>query len=112
MAGVAVPKASRFTSPSLRFAATKGVRSILSNLCAEDRTQAAVRALRSGLVEWCESRIYQFQFSRPALVLVLLPVCPAMSKAVPWSGDVRTKGKPIVVLIAWSKASNLTGIKP
>ena len=32
---------------------------------------------------------------------------PAMSKAVPWSGEVRTKGRPSVTLTAWSKAQRL-----
>src|SRR6202030_4373190 len=35
---------------------------------------------------------------------------PAISKAVPWSGEVRTKGRPSVTLTAWSKASVLIGI--
>src|SRR5262249_45223640 len=35
---------------------------------------------------------------------------PAMSKAVPWSGEVRTNGRPSVTLTAWSKASVLIGI--
>src|SRR6202012_5740153 len=35
---------------------------------------------------------------------------PAMSKAVPWSGEVRMKGNPSVTLTAWSKASVLIGI--
>src|SRR5690606_10080203 len=38
-----------------------------------------------------------------------LPV-PAMSKAVPWSGEVRMKGRPSVTLTAVSKASVLAGI--
>ena len=33
-----------------------------------------------------------------------------MSKAVPWSGEVRTKGRPRVTLTALSKASVLIGI--
>ena len=36
---------------------------------------------------------------------------PAISKAVPWSGEVRRKGKPSVTLTASSKASVLIGIK-
>ena len=35
---------------------------------------------------------------------------PAMSKAVPWSGEVRTNGRPSVTLTASSKASVLIGI--
>src|ERR1700758_4048284 len=35
---------------------------------------------------------------------------PAMSKAVPWSGEVRMKGRPSVTLTASSKASVLIGI--
>src|ERR1700728_1668144 len=35
---------------------------------------------------------------------------PAMSNAVPWSGEVRTKGRPSVTLTAWSNASVLIGI--
>src|SRR5262249_44513836 len=38
-----------------------------------------------------------------------LPV-PAMSKAVPWSGDVRTKGRPSVTLTPRSNANVLSGI--
>src|SRR6478735_7507719 len=38
-----------------------------------------------------------------------LPV-PAMSKAVPWSGEVRMKGRPSVTLTASSKATVLIGI--
>ena len=38
-----------------------------------------------------------------------LPV-PARAKAVPWSGEVRTKGSPSVTLTPVSKASVLTGI--
>src|SRR5262249_55316387 len=34
---------------------------------------------------------------------------PAMSNAVPWSGDVRTNGKPSVTFTAWSNASVLIG---
>ena len=36
---------------------------------------------------------------------------PAMSKAVPWSGEVRMNGKPSVTLTASSNASVLTGIR-
>ena len=35
---------------------------------------------------------------------------PAMSKAVPWSGEVRMKGRPSVTLTASSKASVFAGI--
>ena len=35
---------------------------------------------------------------------------PAISKAVPWSGEVRTKGRPSVTFTALSKASVLIGI--
>ena len=35
---------------------------------------------------------------------------PAMSNAVPWSGEVRTKGRPSVTLTVSSKASALAGI--
>src|SRR5664280_2551624 len=35
---------------------------------------------------------------------------PAISKAVPWSGEVRTNGRPSVTLTARSKASVLIGI--
>ncbi len=38
-----------------------------------------------------------------------LPV-PARSKAVPWSGEVRTNGSPSVTLTPRSKASVLIGI--
>ena len=37
---------------------------------------------------------------------------PAMSKAVPWSGEVRTKGRPSVTFTPSSKASVLAGIRP
>ena len=37
---------------------------------------------------------------------------PAMSNAVPWSGEVRTNGRPSVTLTPSSKASVLTGIRP
>ena len=37
--------------------------------------------------------------------------CPAMSKAVPWSGEVRTKGSPSVTLTASSKAIVLIGTR-
>ena len=37
---------------------------------------------------------------------------PAMSKAVPWSGEVRTNGRPSVTLTPSSKASVLTGMRP
>ena len=39
-----------------------------------------------------------------------LPV-PAISKAVPWSGEVRTKGRPRVTFTVSSKAMVLTGIR-
>ncbi len=35
---------------------------------------------------------------------------PAISNAVPWSGEVRTNGRPSVTLTAWSKAMVLIGI--
>ena len=35
---------------------------------------------------------------------------PAMSAAVPWSGEVRMIGRPRVTLTVWSKASVLAGI--
>ena len=35
---------------------------------------------------------------------------PAMSKAVPWSGEVRTMGKPSVTLTPPEKSSVLIGI--
>ena len=38
--------------------------------------------------------------------------CPAMSNAVPWSGLVRTKGRPSVMLTPWSRPRYLTGIRP
>ena len=37
---------------------------------------------------------------------------PAMSKAVPWSTDVRMIGRPSVTLTDEPKASSLTGIRP
>ena len=37
---------------------------------------------------------------------------PAMSKAVPWSGEVRMNGRPSVTLTPASKASVLIGIRP
>ena len=37
---------------------------------------------------------------------------PAISKAVPWSGEVRTNGRPSVTLTPSSKASVLTGMRP
>jgi len=37
---------------------------------------------------------------------------PAMSKAVPWSGDVRTKGRPMVVLTPRRKAAVLKAAMP
>ncbi len=37
---------------------------------------------------------------------------PAMSNAVPWSGEVRTNGRPRVTLTPSSKASVLTGMRP
>ena len=37
---------------------------------------------------------------------------PAMSKAVPWSGLVRTIGSPSVMLTALSQPSSFTGIRP
>src|SRR5262249_14228305 len=43
------------------------------------------------------------------LVGSALPV-PAMSNAVPWSGEVRTIGRPSVTFTAWSNASVLIGI--
>ncbi len=43
------------------------------------------------------------------LVALARPV-PASAKAVPWSGDVRMKGRPRVTLTPLSKASVLTGI--
>ena len=36
---------------------------------------------------------------------------PAISKAVPWSGEVRTNGRPSVTLTPSSKASVLTGMR-
>ena len=37
---------------------------------------------------------------------------PAMSKAVPWSGDVRAKGRPSVALTPVAKASSLKAMSP
>ncbi len=37
---------------------------------------------------------------------------PAMSNAVPWSGEVRTNGNPIVIFTARSNSSVLSAIKP
>src|SRR5690606_30636879 len=37
---------------------------------------------------------------------------PAMSKAVPWSGLVRTKGNPTVTLTPWSSPRYLIGMSP
>ncbi len=37
---------------------------------------------------------------------------PAMSKAVPWSTDVRMMGSPSVTLTALPNASSFTGISP
>ena len=37
---------------------------------------------------------------------------PAMSKAVPWSTEVRMIGSPSVTLTARPNASNFTGISP
>ena len=37
---------------------------------------------------------------------------PAMSNAVPWSGEVRTNGRPSVTLTPVSKASVLAGMRP
>ena len=37
---------------------------------------------------------------------------PAISNAVPWSGDVLIKGNPRVVLTASSKAISFTGMRP
>src|SRR5690606_24657249 len=34
---------------------------------------------------------------------------PAMPKAVPWSGEVRTTGSPSVMLTPWSKSSAFSG---
>src|SRR5690606_13053570 len=45
------------------------------------------------------------------LVGSALPV-PAMSSAVPWSGEVRTNGRPSVTLTVSAKASALTAISP
>ncbi len=37
---------------------------------------------------------------------------PAMSNAVPWSGEVRANGSPRLTFTPESKASSLNGIKP
>ena len=37
---------------------------------------------------------------------------PAISKAVPWSGEVRTNGRPSVTFTPWSKAWSFSGMSP
>src|SRR5262249_25122977 len=60
------------------------------------------------LARWCANLAAS---CRAAMKLVgrALPV-PARAKAVPWSGDVRTKGSPSVTLTPRSKARVLSGI--
>lgn len=36
----------------------------------------------------------------------------AMSKAVPWAGEVLIMGRPIVTFTAWLKARSFTGMRP
>ena len=63
--------------------------------CAHERAAAGVRCLRASAAA---SRAASFK-AATRLDGSALPV-PAMSKAVPWSGEVRTNGRPSVTLTA------------
>ena len=95
--GVTLPQLRRGTRPCLRAIDTVSLpcRDALPRMSRSHRPhmlRAASRAARRLAAE-----------ARPV---------PAMSKAVPWSGLVRTNGRPRVMLTPSSSPRYLTGISP
>ena len=90
--------------PNVRQA--RGWRSPARRAGAPGRAAAGARAPRT-----VKSRAGPPPRWRAALPGFAVP-CQARSKAVPWSGLVRTKGSPRVTLTPRSRPSSLTGIRP